>query len=255
MEILTGRNSVREALLARRRDVRRVVLAEGVVQKGTITQILQLCDELRVPVSRANRRELDRLGGDPKHQGIAAQVSSYPYVSLATVLALAHQREELPFLLALDLVQDPQNVGSLLRTAEAVEVHGVLLPARRSAQITPAVSRASAGAVEHLLVCSVTNLVRALRDLKSRGIWAVGVEDHPSAKDYRLADLDLPLVLVLGSEGRGMRRLVAQECDLLLRIPMRGRINSLNVTVAGSILLYQAWNARQSGGSVVWPTQ
>jgi len=162
-------------------------------------------------------------------------------------MATARQRDERPFLLALDSLQDPQNVGSLLRTAEAVGVHAVIVPVRRAVGITPAVSRASAGAVEHLRIARVTNLARTLDDLKTERVWIVGAEDRPGAQDYREVSLDMPLVLVVGSEGRGMRRLTAEKCDLLVRIPMRGHIGSLNVSVAGSILLYEAWRARGAG--------
>jgi 23S rRNA (guanosine2251-2'-O)-methyltransferase len=244
-EILVGRHAVREALLAGRRHVHEVILAEGVEQKGPITQLISLCRERKVPVRRARRDELDRLGGDPHHQGVVAQVSAYPYVELAAILETARTRGEPAFLLALDSLQDPQNVGSLLRSAEAVGIHGVILPERRSAEVTPAVSRASVGAVEHLLVTLVTNLARTLEELKSAGVWVVGVEDRLDAEDYRHANLNMPLVLVMGSEGFGLRRLVAERCDLWVRIPMQGRIESLNVSVAGSIVLYQAWAARQ----------
>lgn len=246
MEILAGRNPVREALLARRRRIEKVILSVGVTERGSVKDILRLCHQENVPVLRQARRELDELVGGLRHQGVAAQVSSYPYVDLSDILALAAERREAPFLLALDSLEDPQNVGSLLRTAEAAGVHGAILPRRRSAHVTPAVCRASSGAVEHLRIALVTNLARALDELRAKGIWVVGVEDHPRATDYRDVDLDLPLALVVGSEGRGMRRLVAEKCDLLLRIPMRGRINSLNVSVAGSIVLYQAWNARRN---------
>ena len=244
-EILVGRNSVREALLARRRRIERVLLAEGVRERALIEDILRLCQQAEIPILRVGRDELDRLSGSLEHQGVAAQASSYPYADLAETLALARQRQEAPFLLALDSLQDPQNVGSLLRTAEAVGVHGVILPKDRAVGITPSVSRASAGAVEHLLVAQVTNLASTLENLKAQGIWVVGLESQPSLQDYRLADLNMPLVIVLGSEGYGIRRLVAEKCDLLLKLPMRGRINSLNVSVAGSVLLYQAWSARE----------
>ena len=203
-----------------------------------------------MPVVSVSRAELNRLGGPLTHQGVAAQVSAYPYADLDDALGRAEERGEAPFLLALDSVQDPQNVGSLLRTAEAVGVHGVIVPERRAAGVTPAVSRASAGAVEHLLVAQVTNLVRALEELKGRGVWVVGVEDVPTAEDYRRVDLNMPLVLVVGGEGPGMRRLVLETCDLVVRIPMRGRVGSLNVSVAGSIVLYQAWNVRANKGSI-----
>ena len=241
MEILSGSNSVREALVAGRRQITKILLAEGVSERGTIADILELSQRAEIPVSRVRRSELDRLGDKTQHQGVAAQVSFYPYVEFGDLLGMGGEH---PFLLALDSLQDPQNVGSLLRTAEAVGVHGVLLPRRRSAQVTPAVSRASAGAVEHLRVAQVVNLVRALDDLKAGGVWVVGLEGHPEAQDYRTVDLNMPLVLVVGSEGHGLRRLIVERCDWLLRVPMRGRINSLNVSVAGSLALYQAWNAR-----------
>jgi 23S rRNA (guanosine2251-2'-O)-methyltransferase len=244
-ETLVGRNAVREALLAHRRRVSRVVLAEGVEEKGPIEQIAHLCRERAIPLVRQKRWELDRLGGQVEHQGVAAQVSLYPYVTLEDLFVLAEQRAEAPFLLVLDSLQDPQNVGSVLRTAEAVGVQGVILPTRHAVGITPAVSRASAGAVEHLLIDQETNLARALDTLKDKGVWIVGVEEHPSAQDYRSLDLNMPIALVLGSEGFGLRRLLAEKCDFLVRIPMRGHINSLNVSVAGSVLLYQAWHARQ----------
>jgi len=243
-ETLAGRNSVREALLARRRVIHQVVLAEGVGEKGIVEEIVQLAREARVPVEHARRQDLDRWGIELKTQGVIARVSGYPYAEVDDLLAVAHERGEPPFLLALDSLQDPQNVGSLLRTAEVVGVHGVILPERRAVGVTPAVSRASAGAVEWLRVAMVTNLARTLDALKEAGIWVVGVEDLPEAKDYRRVDLNMPVALVVGSEGRGTRRLVTEKCDLLVRIPMRGHINSLNVSVAGSLVLYQAWNAR-----------
>jgi len=244
-ELLAGRNSVREALLAGRRRLHEVLVAEGVKSKGIVADILRLCNESDVPVSRTERGALDRLSSNVTHQGVLARVSSYPYVDLAALLGLAQQRDEAPFLLVLDSLQDPQNVGSLLRTAEAVGVHGIVIPARRSVGITPAVSRASSGAVEHLLTSRVTNLARAMVRLKVEGLWLMGVENRPEAQDYRTASLDMPLALVVGGEGTGLRRLTAEKCDLLLRIPMRGHIGSLNVSVAGSILLYEAWRARE----------
>jgi 23S rRNA (guanosine2251-2'-O)-methyltransferase len=244
-EILAGRNAVREALLAGRRRIEQVYLAEGAAEQAAIAEIVALCNERGAPVSRVRRAELDRLGDDLTHQGVIAQVSPYPYAELGELLARAETAQEPPLLLVLDSLQDPQNVGALLRTAEAVGVHGVVIAERRAAQITPAVSRASAGAAEHLLVARVTNIARTLEGLKAEGIWVAGVEGRPDAQDYRLANLDGALALVLGSEGEGMRRLVAETCDFLLRIPMRGRVSSLNVSVAGALALYQAWNARQ----------
>jgi 23S rRNA (guanosine2251-2'-O)-methyltransferase len=245
-EILAGRNPIHEALVAQRRRVYTVICAEGADEKGTLAEILRLCRDRGIPIITAKRQELDRLSDALSHQGVLAEVSPYPYATLDDLLAAAARRGEAPFLLALDGLQDPQNVGTLLRTAEAVGVHGVILLERRAVDITPAVSRASAGAVEHLLVAKVTNLVQTFEALKRAGVWIVGVEDHPHAQDYRQVDLNMPLALVVGSEGEGMRRLTAERCDLLVRLPMRGKIGSLNVAVAGSIVLYQAWAARQN---------
>jgi 23S rRNA (guanosine2251-2'-O)-methyltransferase len=244
-EFLAGRNAVHEALRAGRRRIERVYLAEGVAEQGLVAETVRLCHERGVPVARVPRSELERLSGDLTHQGVVAQASAYPYVALDEILGAAESAPEPALILVLDSLQDPQNVGALLRTADAVGVHGVVIPERRAAQITPAVSRASAGAAEHLLVARVTNIARTLDGLKAAGIWVAGVEGRPDAQDYRAAQLDLPLALVLGSEGEGMRRLVAERCDMLLRIPMRGRVSSLNVSVAGALALYRAWHARE----------
>jgi len=243
-DVLGGRNAVYEAVRAGRRTVHRVLLAEGAEQKGTLQQIVRLCQQRNISLATVRRQELDEMGGGLEHQGVVAQVSGYPYAEMEDLFALPRQRQEDPFFLVLDSLQDPQNVGSLLRTAEAVGVHGIILPERRAVGITAAVSRASAGAVEHLLICMVNNLVQAMETLKKRGVWVMGVEEQPTAQDYRTVDLNTPVALVMGSEGSGLRHLVVERCDVVMRIPMQGRISSLNVAVAGSILLYQAWNAR-----------
>jgi 23S rRNA (guanosine2251-2'-O)-methyltransferase len=243
-EILAGRNAVYEALRAGRRRIERVLVAEGAEPKGTLQQIVRLCQREGIALVSVRRRSLDEMGGGLEHQGVIAEVSAYPYVELDDLYAISQQRQEDPFFLVLDSLQDPQNVGSLLRTAEAVGIHGVILPERRAVGITAAVSRASAGAVEHLSTCMVTNVARTIEELKTRGTWVVGVEKTPAAQDYRAVNLSMPLALVMGSEGAGMRRLVLERCDLVIHVPMQGHISSLNVAVAGSILLYQAWSAR-----------
>jgi 23S rRNA (guanosine2251-2'-O)-methyltransferase len=244
LEIIYGRNAVYEALRAKRRRVESILVAEGIKEGSTAAGILALAAEQRVPVQRVPRSQLDDLGSE-NHQGVAAQVAAYPYVRLGDILRLARQRNEMPFLLLLDCLQDPQNLGTLLRTAEVVGVHGVVIPRHRAAEVTPAVSNASAGAVEHLLVAQVINLVRAMEELKGKGIWIVGLENMPDAQDYRAANLNMPLALVVGSEGQGLGRLVRERCDLWIKLPMRGRINSLNASVAGSIALYEAWQQRE----------
>jgi len=248
LEVLYGRNAVCETLRAGRRHFESVIVAEGLQERGAVARILALATQQNVRIEHVKRRQLDRLGA-VNHQGIAAQVGSYPYVELDAILNLAQQRSESPFLLLLDCLQDPQNLGTLLRTAEAVGVHGAVIPRRRAAQVTPAVSNASAGAVEHLLITQVTNLVRTMAELKAQGVWVVGLEHMPEAQSYVEADLNMPLALVVGSEGQGLRRLVRERCDLLVRLPMRGKVSSLNASVAGSIVLYRAWHQRSGSDS------
>lgn len=247
LETLYGRNAVCEALRAERRKPYRLILAEGVRQAGVIASILSLAEQRGVPVSRTKRHDLDQLG-KVHHQGVALETSDYPYSSLDEILALAQSRREAPLLLLLDLLQDPQNVGSLLRTAEAVGVHGAVIQRRRAVGITPAVVHASAGAVEHLRVAQVTNLVNAIGRLQADGVWVAGLEASPTGQPYHEADLRGPLALVVGSEGEGLRRLVRERCDFLVRLPMRGRVTSLNASVAGSVVLYEALRQRERDG-------
>ena len=242
-EMLYGRNPVYECLRAGRRQVFKLILAEGARQGGTLAEAAALARERGVPVQTADRRQLDRLGKGVRHQGIVAEVDEYPYTSMQDVLALAAERGEAPWLLVLDCLQDPQNLGTLLRTAEVVGVHGLVLPERRSVGVTPAVVSASSGASEHARIVQVTNLVRAMKELQEQGIWIAGLEAAPGAQQVWQADLGGPLALVVGSEGQGMRRLVRETCDYVVELPMRGQINSLNAAVAGSVVLYEA--ARQ----------
>jgi 23S rRNA (guanosine2251-2'-O)-methyltransferase len=243
-ELLYGRQPVRETLRAGQRQVFKLLLARGVKRSGTVDEILTLAERSKVLVQAVDRRELDKLGGEVNHQGLAAEVSSYPYVDLAVLLEAAKEDDEPPFLLLLDHVQDPQNLGSLLRTAEAVGVHGVVLPQRRAAAVTPAAVRASAGAAEHVHVARVTNLVRAMELLKASGVWLVGLEALPQAQLYTQADLRGSLGLIVGSEGQGLARLVRQTCDFLVRLPMHGQVESLNAAVAGAIALYEVLRQR-----------
>jgi 23S rRNA (guanosine2251-2'-O)-methyltransferase len=234
-----------ECLLAGRRRVYKVFLARGVKERDLVAEIVALAQKAKVAIERVERATLDRIGA-VNHQGVAAEVSAYPYTNLGEILTQAERRNEPPFLLLLDCLEDPQNLGTLLRTAEVVGVHGVVIPKRRAVGVTPAVANASAGATEHLQVMRVTNLARFIGELRERGVWVVGLEDLPQARLYSQFDLRGPLALVVGSEGRGMRRLVLERCDVVLRLPMRGHIGSLNAAVAGSIALYEAWRQRES---------
>jgi 23S rRNA (guanosine2251-2'-O)-methyltransferase len=243
-DLLYGRNPVREALRARRRTFQRLLVSSGAQETGTLGEVISLAEQIGVPVERIDRRELDRLLRDANHQGVVLECSGYPYVELEDCLALAEERNEPALMLMLDHLQDPQNVGTLLRTAEVVGVHGVVLPGRRAAEVTPAVVNASSGATEHLYITVVSNLAQTIQEVQRAGVWVVGVEHDEHAQDYDRADLDLPLALVVGAEGTGLARLTRERCDFLVRLPMRGRIASLNAAVAGSIVLYHAWRLR-----------
>lgn len=195
-------------------------------------------------IQAADKNRLTQLAGDSSHQGVVLEVGPYPYVEIVDMLDLAAERGERPFLLLLDLLHGPQNIGSLLRTAESVGVHGVIIQDRRAPEITAQTVIYSAGAAEHLLIAQVTNLVKTMEELKQENVWLVGMDLGEGARPLGQVDLDMPIGIVVGHEGEGMRRLVRAKCDFLLRLPMRGRVESLNAAVAGSVLLYAAWQAR-----------
>ena len=241
-EYIYSRNGVYETLAARRRQFFQLWIADGVKEKGKVSQIIALARQRKIQVQRVPRPKLDSI--HRQHQGVALQASGYPYRGISDMLGLANQRQETPFVLLLDTLQDPQNLGTLLRTAEAVGVHGVIIPKARTALVTPAVVNASSGASEHLLIAQ-SNLSQAISTLKEEGLWIVGLEGSPEASTPSQIRLDGPLGLVVGSEGQGMRQLVRKSCDLLLQLPMRGQIESLNAAVAGSIALYLALEARE----------
>jgi 23S rRNA (guanosine2251-2'-O)-methyltransferase len=234
-EWIYGRQAVREVLRAGRRTVFLAQVAEGVRQQGALEEILGLTQKRNIRIERVPPAVLDRVGGN--HQGVAVQVGEYPLVPLEEILSRCEQAGSGALLLLLDQIQDPQNLASLLRTAEAAGVHGVILPLRRAAGVTPAVVHASAGAVEHLRIAQ-SNLAQAIGEIKGRGIWVAGLDADPSSESMFGADLDGPLAVAVGSEGEGLRPLVRKSCDRLFRLPMRGKIQSLNAAAAGSIALY-----------------
>jgi 23S rRNA (guanosine2251-2'-O)-methyltransferase len=246
-EIITGRNPVYECLRARRRDGFRLQIAEGAQERGRLSEILALSAARKIPVERVARARLDKLSDS--HQGVALEVSGYSYVGLDDILENAEARKEPLFALILDTLQNPQNLGTLIRTAEAVGVHGVVIPTHRAAEITPAVVSASAGASEHMLVVQ-TNLVQAIQQFKQANAWVVGLDESLESKTPADVRLDGALVVVVGSEGEGLRPLVRSECDFLLRLPMQGQIQSLNASVAGSVALYLAYLARQKSQEI-----
>jgi len=243
-EFIYGLWPIMESLRADRRTADKLVIADGVDDKGLVGEIVNVANEKNIEVSRVQRRIIDDLSNGSNHQGMALRVNDYPYVDVEDILQVADKRGEKPFILILDLLKDPQNVGSLLRVADACGVHGIIMQDRRQVSVTPAVVASSSGAVEHLNVAQVTNLVNAMKKLKENNVWLVGMDVGPNVPALDKTDLDMAIGLVLGSEGDGMRRLVRDTCDFLVTLPMRGLVGSLNVATAGSIALYAAWQAR-----------
>lgn len=245
--IIFGRNPVLEALRAEH-SITKVLIAEGSDVSGPLNQIVRLAHENNIPTQFLPRQALDSFAGTSRHQGVVARTEPYDYASVEDILAVGQSRGEPVFILLLDHIQDVHNLGPLLRTGEAAGIHGVVLPADRSVGITAAVRKTSAGAVEHLKVAQVTNLVRAMESLKKKGVWMVGLEKTPAAEDFLRADLTGPIGVVVGSEGQGLSRLTREACDRLIQLPMRGQIGSLNASVAGSIVLYEVMRQRAREG-------
>jgi len=241
-EFIYSRNAVYETLRAKRRQIFKIQVAEGAQEKGRLTEIVKRANEQRIKVERVPRARLDKI--HEHHQGVVAEVSGYSYSDLVDILELANQKSEQAFVLLLDSLNDPQNFGTLLRTAEAVGVHGVIIPLAHTVEVTPAVVNASSGASEHLLIARA-NLAQAIEALKEAEVWIVGldqagIEIEPGSRHLRGA-----WGLVVGSEGEGIRQLIRSKCDIVLKLPMRGKIESLNAAVAGSVALYLAYLARR----------
>ena len=244
-ELIYGRHAVLETLRAARRRIYRLWLegAEDAQGSAIVQEILDRAEAAKVPVRSIKGGLFDKLAQQRANaQGVALEVDVYPYVDLDDIVAQA--RSEPPLILILDHIQDPQNLGALFRTAEAMAVHGVVIPERRAAGITPAVSNASAGAVEQMRVAQVANVNRAIDFLKSRNIWVTGLDSGPDVPLLEAQAVTGALAVVVGSEGEGISRLTREKCDFLVRLPMYGRVESLNAAVAGSIMLYLARQTR-----------
>ena len=240
-EIVAGRNAVFEALTSGR-PVNKIYIKAG-LQGGSLGKIVAEAQKSTVLIEYVQPEKLDRLAPGIRHQGIVALASPIAFSSLEDVLKRAAARNETPFLLLLDELQDPQNVGALIRSADAAGVHGVLLPKRRSCPLNMVVAKISAGAVNYVPVVQIGNIVQTLRSLKEQGFWVAGA-DMDGESLYFDADLDRSLVLVIGAEGKGLGRLVKENCDMLVRIPMQGGVNSLNASAAGAILMYEVVRQR-----------
>lgn len=231
-DLLYGRNAVRESLRAGRREANRLFIAEGVRDDDRIEEIIRLAQEQEVLIERVPRVMLDDLSKGGNHQGIGLDAAAYPYVDLEDVI----EREGT--VLVMDHLNDPQNFGTLMRAADASGVAGIVLPQDRSVSVTPAVVNSSAGAVEHLLVAQTPNLARALDKLEESGRWIVGLDEDEESNNIFFTDVPTPVALVLGAEGSGLTPIVRKRCQVVLSLPMRGHVDSLNAATAGSIVLY-----------------
>lgn len=243
-EIIGGKNPVLEALRAER-DVNKIWIAEGVQKKG-ITELLELAKERGVLVQFVPKKKIDSLT-DSNHQGIAAAVAAYNYAELDDLFIAAANRTEDPFFLILDELEDPHNLGSIMRTADAIGVHGLIIPKRRAVGLTAVVAKSSTGAIEHVPVVRVNNLSQTVDELKKRGVWIAGTDAKESV-DYRQMDAKLPLAVIIGSEGKGMSRILRDKCDFLYQLPMTGHVTSLNASVAASLLMYEVYRKRNPLG-------
>ena len=240
-DMVAGRNAVMEALKGSR-SVNKLMIANGSTE-GSIKEIIAVAKEKGVNIQYWDRSKLDSIARGIRHQGVLAQVAPVQYAELEDILQVAKDRNEPPFIVLLDELEDPHNLGAILRTADAAGVHGVLIPKRRSCPLSATVAKTSAGAVEHVPVARVGNLVQTIKKLKQEGLWVAAAD--MDGKDYYDTDLTGPLLLIIGSEGQGVGRLVKEQCDFVVRIPMVGKINSLNASVAGSILMYEAMKQRR----------
>ena len=248
-ELIYGRRAVLETLRAGRRSVYRLwVEGEGEPEtKGIIGQICSDAAKANVPMRMIKDGLFDKLAQQNANtQGVALEVQPFPYQDVEDALDLAESKGEPPLLLILDHLQDPQNLGALIRCAEAMGVHGLIIPDRRSAGVTPAVTNASAGAVEHMIVAQVPNINRVIEQLKRKNVWVTGLDGSPDTPPLHQANLDGALTVVVGSEGRGLSRLTREKCDFLVRLPMYGKVESLNAAVAGSIVLHAARQSRET---------
>ncbi|WP_028543489.1 23S rRNA (guanosine(2251)-2'-O)-methyltransferase RlmB [Paenibacillus taiwanensis] len=242
-EMIAGKHSVMEALRSGR-TINKIWIAEQ-AQKHLTLPIIAEAKKAGIIVQSADKRKLDQMVEGIQHQGVVAQVAAYDYVEVDDILALAEQKGEKPFILVLDEIEDPHNLGSMLRTADCTGVHGVIIPKRRSVGLTATVSKISAGAVEYVPVARVSNLAQTIDQLKERGVWVVGTDVTAEQEVYDATILDSPVAIVIGNENKGMGRLIRESCDVLLKLPMAGRINSLNASVAAGIVMYEVVRRRR----------
>ncbi len=243
-EWIVGKNPVIEALKSGH-SINKIFISDQLKKQAT-QSLESMAKQQGVVVSKVPKQKLDKLV-DGNHQGVAAGVAAYDYASLDDIFARAEQKGEEPFFVILDEIEDPHNLGSILRTADAVGVHGVIIPKRRAVGLTSTVAKTSAGAIEYIPVVRVTNITQTIEELKNRRLWIVGTEAE-GTEDYRMLEGTLPLALVIGNEGKGISRLVKDKCDWTVRLAMKGNVSSLNASVAASILMYEVYRKRYPVG-------
>ena len=235
-QYIIGRNPVLEVLKTGK-EIEKIFILKGDL-KGSINKIVGIAKDKNILIQYADKNKLDQISQGGSHQGIAALVTSYVYFSIDDILKKADKQEKAPFILILDGIEDPHNLGAIVRTAECAGVHGIIIPKRRAAHVTSTVYKSSAGAVEHMMITKVNNLSDAIEKLKKKGLWIYGA-DVDGESYYFNTDLKGSIALVIGSEGKGISRLVKEKCDFLLKIPMFGKVSSLNASNAASILIYE----------------
>ena len=239
--LIEGRNAVIE-LLKSDREINKVLIAKG-DRQGSINEIIKLCKDRGIVFQEVDKSKLDEISLTAHHQGVIAYASPIEYKDISDILNIARERDEDPFILIADEIEDPHNLGALIRTAEIAGCHGLIIPKRRSVSVTETVVKVSCGATEHLAIARVNNINDAIDELKEAGVWIYGT-DGSANKLYFEEDLSGPIAIIIGSEGRGMNKLTMKKCDVLLKIPMKGHITSLNASVSGGIVIFEAVKQR-----------
>ncbi|MBO5726459.1 MAG: 23S rRNA (guanosine(2251)-2'-O)-methyltransferase RlmB [Clostridia bacterium] len=238
--IICGRNSVLEAVRSGR-EIDRLLVAHG-VSGGSVAAIIAKCSAKGILIKEVSPQKLDYLCGNANHQGVAVMFSAQEYCTVDDILECAKERNENPFIIICDEIEDPHNLGAIIRSAEACGVHGIIIPKRRSASLNATVAKSASGALEYMKVARVTNIASEIDNLKKNGIWVFGAD--MDGKDYTSFDYSIPVAVVIGNEGKGIGRLVAQKCDEIISLPMKGKINSLNASVAAGVLMYEVVRKR-----------
>lgn len=240
---IVGRNPVMEALKSGR-EIDKILIAKG-TEGGSLIKIIGKAKDRGIPIQYVERQKLNEISESNAHQGIIATVAAYEYSDLEDILDRAKQSGKDPLILILDEIMDPHNLGSIMRTADAVGVDGIIIPKRRSVGLTATVAKSSAGAIEYVPVAKVSNIAQTIARIKEKGIWVAGA-DMSGAKEHYNTDLNGPLALVIGNEGQGISRLIKEKCDFLVKLPMAGQVSSLNASVAAAVLMYEVFRQRST---------